>query len=220
MIIKNPKCVIIDHGLGNLLSIERAISATGGESVITEDLKKISNADRVILPGVGAFGSAMEIINKKGISDAIYEFCNTGRPLLGICLGMQLLMSESYEFGLYKGLNLIKGKVVRFMEPEPSGPFFKIPQIGWNKLEYSLNDKDEKIWDNSILRGLSEGTFVYFVHSFFVIPDDYKNVLSETHYGRNRFCSSIKYENITGCQYHPEKSGEIGLHIYKNFLNG
>jgi len=220
--VKEKKVVIIDYGMGNLFSIERAMRFIGGSCLITDDAGAISKADRVILPGVGAFGAAMESIRAKGIDEAIGKFLRLERPLLGICLGMQLLMSESSEFGRHKGLDIIKGKVIRFSDPTCHEERFKIPHIGWNRLELPGAVKEGKrtgLWDGTILSGLGDGVFTYFVHSYFVKPDDAKNILSETIYGNDRFCSSIFKGNIYGCQFHPERSGEAGLHMYRHFLS-
>ncbi len=216
--MKNPECIIIDYGMGNLYSIEKALSYVGGKGIITDDIKKIISAERLILPGVGSFSAAMKTLNEKGIPEAIHKFCATSRPLLGICLGMQLFLSESSEFGHCEGLNLIKGRVKRFSEPEPNGPQFKIPQIGWNQLKYPEKDKDQK-WKGSVLEDQEENILVYFVHSFFAVPENSEDHLAETIYGNDRFCSAVKKDNITGCQFHPEKSGDIGLKMYKQFIS-
>lgn len=214
--MKIPKVVVVDYDMGNIFSIEWAIKFVGGSAVTTNDPKIISSADRIILPGVGAFGSAIKYLSDKGIKEAIYSFIAKSRPLLGICLGMQLLMSESFEFGIHKGLDIIKGKVVKFTEPVAKGEKFKIPHIGWSKLDFSFEKNNS--WSKTILEGLSKETLVYFVHSYFVRPNNPENILSETIYGNDRFCSTVFLENIYGCQFHPEKSGEAGLLIYKNFL--
>ena len=218
--VNHRKVTVVDFGMGNLFSIERAIHHVGGDANITDDFTKIASADRLVLPGVGAFGSAMQRLEETGVDDAVKEFAQTGRPLLGICLGMQLLLTESYEFGHYEGLQLIEGKVVRFKAPQPNGRYFKIPQIGWAEIEFPTSEKKSKqrIWDDTILVGFQPGSFFYFVHSYICVPDNGKNVLAETVYGEDRFCSVVFKDNIWGCQFHPEKSDTDGLNIYQNLL--
>lgn len=218
--MNHPKVIIVDFGLGNLFSIDMAIDHVGGQSEITDDPVKITSADRLVLPGVGAYGSGIRRLEERGIGEAIKEFVQTGRPLLGICLGMQLLLTESYEFGHHRGIGLIKGKVIRFKNPKPRGPCFKIPQIGWAEIELpALNGVSAStIWDGTILHGIDPGSFFYFVHSYFCVPSEYQCGLAESVYGEDRFCSVIFKDNIWGCQFHPEKSDHVGLQIYKNFL--
>jgi len=218
--MNHRKVTVVDFGMGNLLSIERAIRHVGGNVNITYDYSKIASADRLVLPGVGAFGNAMLRLKETGIEDAVKEFAQTCRPLLGICLGMQLLLSESYEFGHHIGLALIDGKVVRFKDTEPKGPHFKIPQIGWAEIEFptSGTKSTNKTWDNTILAGIQPGRFFYFVHSYICVPESDTNVLAESVYGEDRFCSVAYKDNIYGCQFHPEKSDTVGLNIYHNLL--
>lgn len=218
--MNHRKVTVVDFGMGNLFSIERAIHQVGGDANITGEFSKIASADRLVLPGVGAFGSAMHRLKETGIEDAVKEFVQTGRPLLGICLGMQLLLSESYEFGHHRGLGLIDGKVVRFKDPEPNGSHFKIPQIGWAEIEFPASEKKltNRMWDDTILAGIHPSRFFYFVHSYICLPDNAKNVLAESVYGQDRFCSVVYKDNIYGCQFHPEKSDTDGLHIYHNLL--
>jgi len=218
-----PNATVIDYGRGNLFSIERAVRYAGGKAEITDDPARIASADRLILPGVGAFGEGMSKLKEKGIDEAIYQFVRTGRPLFGICLGMQLIFNESYEFGLHQGLGLIKGKVIRFQDPRKDGPHFKIPHIEWSKIEYpasikASNPANNSPWQGTILQGLNSGSYFYFVHSFICVPDDIESVLAESTYGEDSFCSVVHKDNIWGCQFHPERSGSNGFSIYKNFL--
>jgi glutamine amidotransferase len=215
-----PKVTIIDYGAGNLFSIERAIDHVNGEAVITSDQNLIAEADRLILPGVGAFGKSMEILNNTGLADRIRKFVSYERPILGICLGMQLFMEHSTEFGHNKGLGLIEGEVIHFKEPEKDVNNYKMPHMGWNKIDIMNTDErvTERSWNGTILDGVDPGSFFYFVHSYICIPTNIHEVLSETIYGRDRFCSVLFHDNIWGCQFHPEKSGIDGLHIYKNIL--
>jgi len=222
--MNNPKALIIDYGMGNLLNIERAIKYLGGEAEVSSSASMIASAERLILPGVGAFGKAMVELNERGICDAIYDFIRKERPLLGICLGMQLLMTESAEFGPNKGLDIVSGKVVQLKGRTIDEKRLKVPHIGWNTIEFP-EEPDNAAFkgsfnrDNTILKGISSGSYFYFVHSYICQPDNQEYVLAESTYGADRFCSIISNKsNINGCQFHPEKSGRAGLQIYKNFL--
>ncbi len=212
---------IIDYGLGNLFSIERAIRHLGGITEITGDPRRIASADRLILPGVGAFSRGMHELNTTGIADAIREFIERDRPLLGICLGMQFLFTRSQEFGVHEGLNLIGGEVIRLRLSDNGGPRIKIPHVGWAGIEPPQIPGEGKPGKLSkpdpILRGIDRDSSFYFVHSYFVVPDNRSDVLAESKYGPNRFCSMTRKDNLIGCQFHPEKSGPIGLRLLKNF---
>ncbi len=211
--------VIVDYGMGNLFNLQRAIASLGFESTITFDSKRIETAGRLLLPGVGAFPKAMEELNKRLLLEPLGQFRSTGRPLLGICLGMQLLFSKSYEFGEHKGLDFIKGKVIPLRRPEPDGNKYKIPQIGWNRIEIPSSRTVGPASKRGLLTGLTTGADYYFVHSFFCCPEDPAVIAAETEYGRDRFCSVAHQENLWGCQFHPERSGELGLAFLKNFIN-
>jgi glutamine amidotransferase len=219
--MNSPEVMVVDFGVGNLFSIEKAISHVGGKPEITDDPEKIASAERLVLPGVGAFGSGMHKLEKRGLETAIKAFVQTGRPLLGICLGMQLLLTESCEFGRHRGLGLIDGEVIRLKSPMSDGPHFKIPQIGWAEIEFPVTNESptRTTWNHTILEEIAPGSFFYFVHSYFCAPADEHCVLAESFYGHNRFCSVINKDNIWGCQFHPEKSDHTGLQIYRNFLN-
>lgn len=226
MKISTPAVVIVDYGMGNLFSLERVINHLGGRVVISDNPEDIISAERVILPGVGAFGDGMENLRKRGLEESIEKVVLSGRPLLGICLGMQLLMTKSEEFGIHQGLGIVSGSVKRLPEPEPGGLFYKIPHVGWNKLlkpayagiaqghTFSMGP----YWKKSILSGLEEDAFVYFVHSYVVVPDGSNIILAETECGPVRFCSALRQDNTFGCQFHPEVSGETGLRILREFL--
>lgn len=214
----SKKITIIDYGLGNLFNVERAFKNIGAESVITYDTGKIAKADYLVLPGVGAFKDGMNGLNERNLIVPICDFIKTGRPLLAICLGMQLLMTESEEFGINQGMDIISGKVVKLK----SDPAIKIPNIGWNHImlpmEVDQNEYRDKFWKDTILNDIKMGASLYFVHSYVVVPDDKKCVLAETQYGPNRFCSVAKKGNVFACQFHPERSGEAGLNMLKQFL--
>ncbi len=195
---------VIDYGMGNLRSVQKGLERTGSVAEITRDLAKIQTARGVVLPGVGAFSACMENLGKFGLIEPICEIVRRQTPFLGICLGFQLLFSESEEFGRQKGLNLFPGKVVGFHAKEN----LKVPHMGWNRIEKKL--------DSPFLDGLSSGDYVYFVHSFYVVPGDNSIVATTTEYG-DSFVSSIATESLFACQFHPEKSQELGLRILANF---
>jgi len=193
--------VIINYGTGNLKSIKNGFSKIGEEAVISDDIYDMEKADALILPGVGAFGSAMEHL--KNYKDLIHDHINAGKPFLGVCLGQQILFSESEESEGVKGLDVLKGEVLRL----PDG--LKIPHMGWNNLE--IKNKC------SLLEGISND-YMYFVHSYYVKPEDEDIIAATTNYGID-VPAAICNENIFATQFHPEKSGEIGLNILKNFVN-
>ncbi len=216
-----PQVVIIDYKMGNLFSICRVINHLGGEAVISTDPLVITSAERLILPGVGAFGDGMSHLRELGLIEPIKKFARSDGKLLGICLGMQLLMSESEEFGSHLGLNLVDGKVKRFLEPTQDSENYKIPHVGWNGLDFPkpIIGREKVVWQGSILEDVAVGAFVYFVHSYIVSPVSPAVVLAETVYGRDRFCSVLRMGNMYGCQFHPEVSGNIGLNIVKSFIS-
>lgn len=195
---------VIDYGMGNLRSVQKGLERTGSVAEVTRDLAKIQTARGVVLPGVGAFSACMENLGKFGLVEPIREIVRQKKPFLGICLGFQLLFSESEEFGHQKGLDLFPGKVVGFHAREN----FKVPHMGWNRIEKKI--------DSPFLDGLSSGDYVYFVHSFYVVPENDSIVATTTDYG-DSFASSIAAESLFACQFHPEKSQELGLRILANF---
>ena len=203
---------IVDYGLGNLFSVKHACEHVGIPAEITSDKKKILNANGVILPGVGAFGDAMQSLRKLDLVSVLKELASADKPFMGICLGLQLLMEESHEFGLHRGLGILKGNVIRFDSPREGRRALKVPQIGWNQIHSSHP------WTETPLSGLKEGEFMYFVHSYVVQPDDRGVILSQSNYGSVEFCSSIHRGRLFACQFHPEKSGPAGLKIYENFF--
>lgn len=210
-----PKVLIIDYGRGNLFSICRALAHVGAQAVVSSDPAEVRKADRIVLPGVGAFGDGMDGLRARGLIEPIKEIAASGRPLLGICLGMQLLLSESSEFGTHEGLGIIPGKVIRFSEQE-KGSRIKVPHVGWSPL---LSPKGGGSWDGTLLRGQTPGGFFYFVHSYYAAPADPEHCLAETPMGKTEFCSVVAaHGNIVGCQFHPEKSGEGGLALIKNWI--
>ncbi len=214
--LSSPKVVIIDYGMGNLFSVRHACEQAGLRAIITGQKSELLNADAAILPGVGAFGDAMGNLQGMDLVSPIKDFTASGKPFLGICLGMQLLMTESEEFGCHKGLGVIGGSVVRFSILNKKNSRTKIPQVGWNQI-YMPSNLDETSWDISPLKGLRNKEFMYFVHSYYVKPDLSETILSLTCYGDIEYCSSIKCKNIFASQFHPEKSAEKGIQIYKNW---
>ena len=201
----NSKIVIIDYGMGNLRNVQKGFEKIGLEAKLTRNKKGIGRASAIVLPGVGAFKDCMENLKKYGLVDPLLRSVEKGKPYLGICLGLQILFSESEEFGTHKGLDLIKGKVVKF-RPDPE---HKVPHMGWNTIE--------KEKDVPMLQGIVSGDFFYFVHSFYVIPEEARWVSTFTTYGKP-FVSSIWKENVFATQFHPEKSQRKGLRILENFV--
>jgi glutamine amidotransferase len=200
---------IIDYGMGNLRSVQKGFEKIGAEAVITADPQAILEADRIVLPGVGAFRDCMRNLEQAGFVEPLLKVIADGRPFLGICVGMQLLFTDSVEFGLYQGLNVIPGHVLRFPEDMREGTEeLKVPQMGWNQLSFKHRPP--------AFTGIAEEANVYFVHSYYVKPDDESVIATTTGYGIE-FCSSIWKDNIVATQFHPEKSQEIGLRILKNF---
>ena len=194
---------IINYGMGNLRSVQAGLERVGQEAFVTDDPGKIAGAPAVVLPGVGAFGDAIERLEETGLGDAFREAVQSGKPCLGICLGLQLLFSESEEGGLYRGLDIIQGKVVRFSNQ------LKVPHMGWNQI-------DIKQPDSPIFRDIQDGSYMYFVHSYYVQPTDADVIAAATDYGID-FTSMIAKDNLFATQFHPEKSQKIGLQILKNF---
>lgn len=204
--------VIVDYGIGNVKSIMNAFENQGEKTVLSRDRDVIFEADGLILPGVGAFSHGMNNLNKYNLVAIIKEYVKTGKPLLGICLGMQMLLEESEEFGYTKGIGLIKGKVIRL--PIEKSNKIKLPHISWN----GVRNKNIE-WKNTILNGVEPNSDMYFVHTFVAKPENKDEILSITDYFNVEFCSSVKKDNIYGCQFHPEKSATHGLSIIKNFIN-
>jgi glutamine amidotransferase len=193
---------IVDYGVSNLRSVQKALEKVGAEAAITDDAAAIRQADGVLLPGVGAFGDAMEVLNRRGLAAALRDVFKAGTPLLGICLGMQLLFEESEEMGLHRGLGFLPGRVIRF------GTGLKVPLIGWNQVHPLRTD--------GLLNGVQEGDYAYFVHSYYVVPSDAAIISGTTDYGVD-FASVIEQERVFGIQFHPEKSQDVGLRILGNF---
>lgn len=203
--------VIVDYGLGNLYSIGKALKNFNVDFLISNDVDEILSADGLILPGVGAFAAGMDGLNKVNLIKILNKFVESGRPVMGICLGAQLLFSNGFEFGKFAGLDIIPGEVKIF--PEEVKLTEKIPHIGWNEI-YSIGEH----WGNTILNDIDQMSNVYFVHSFVMMPDNKNQALAVAKYGNFEFCAVTKKGNIYGVQFHPEKSGTVGLKIIENFI--
>ena len=196
---------IIDYGVGNLFSLRSSFAAIGQEATVTNNIQEIRRADRLILPGVGAFRDAAEKLRFSGMDRAVMEETEKGKPLLGVCLGMQMLFERSHEYGIHEGLGLLKGEICPIAGRIPAG--LKIPQMGWNSLKI--------VKDSPLLKYTREGEYVYFVHSFSAV-DCEDSLLAVTEYG-TELTACVGKGNVFGCQFHPEKSGEVGLRILKAF---
>jgi len=207
---KSPKIAVIDYGLSNLYSISKALARFTDKVFITDELSGLNSADAVVLPGVGAFEEGMKGLEARGLTEGIKKFAISGRPILGICLGAQLLLSKGYEFGVFDGLDLIKGEVVKFPEAVKE----KIPHIGWNE----IYPPESGQWNKTIFDFSGKKANMYFIHSYIMKPEKSENILALTSYAGFEFCSAIRQKNIYGCQFHPEKSAEQGLGIIKNFV--
>lgn len=195
---------IIDYDMGNVRSVSKAFEKVGGASVVTRDPKVIDGASHIVLPGVGAFRDCMRNLEEYGLVEPILKSIEKGKPFLGICLGLQLLFEESDEFGVHKGLGVIKGRVERFKD----APGLKVPHMGWNEAK--------KAKESSLLEGIKDNEFFYFVHSYYAVPSDRSVNLTTTGYGVD-FTSSVEAGNVMACQFHPEKSQKAGLRVLKNF---
>ena len=196
---------IVDYGVGNLFSLVSSFRAIGVEAKLTSDRREIEQADKILLPGVGAFEDASKKLFASGLAEVVVAEAKKGKPILGICLGMQLLFEKSYEYGEYAGLGLIKGEIRPIADVVPKG--YKIPHIGWNKLDITK--------ENELFRYLVGGNYVYFVHSYYAAKCE-DNVIATTEYG-GILTAAVANKNVYGCQFHPEKSGEVGLKILKAF---
>ncbi len=196
---------IIDYDAGNLRSVEKALLSIGEETIVTRKHDEILAADKVILPGVGAFGDAMRKLKEYGLVDTIHEAVDSGKPFLGICLGLQLLFRRSDESDGVEGLSILPGEILRI----PDAPEIKIPHIGWNSLEVSEGAR--------LFKGLGENPYVYFVHSYYLKADDDSIVAATAEYGGTLIHASVQKDNVYACQFHPEKSGSVGMQILKNF---
>ena len=196
---------IVDYGMGNLRSVQKAFEKLGAAAEIVTSPTQIADADKLILPGVGAFRDAIHQLKSHGFVEPICDFVASGKPFLGICLGLQLLFDVSYEDGEWEGLGIVPGKVIRFEDQ----PELKIPHMGWNSLDI--------VRPTPLLNGIASGSHVYFVHSYYVVPDDESVIVTQTEHG-TRFTSAIARGNLVATQFHPEKSQAIGMRLLQNFV--
>lgn len=197
---------IVDYGMGNLRSVQKAFEKLGVEAHVCTQAGELSNVDKMVLPGVGAFRDAIDHLKQQDMVQPILDHVAADRPFLGICLGLQMLFDVSYEDGEFEGLGIVPGKVVRFEEQ----PELKIPHMGWNTVEFTQK--------SAVFEGIDEGSHFYFVHSYYVVPDDDAVIAGQTEHG-TKFCSAITRGNLFATQFHPEKSQSIGLKLLKNFAN-
>jgi glutamine amidotransferase len=196
---------VIDYGVGNLRSVEKAFAAAGCNALVSTDKTVLREADALVLPGVGAFGACMKALCERGFDEVIIDRASKGTPVLGVCVGMQMLFEESEEFGRTSGLGLLRGRVRRFSDE------LLVPQVGWNQIRQTR--------PHSLLEGIDDGAFFYFVHSFFCEPADRGAIVAETEYGSD-YASVVGQKNIYGVQFHPEKSQAAGLRLLGNFARG
>ena len=222
-----PTVAIVDYGMGNLFSVSHALKHVGIPAVITSSKEEILGAGAVLLPGVGAFGDAMAALRRLDLVEPLREIAASEKMIFGICLGMQLFMTESYEFGTHRGLDVFTGAVVPFSAGALGHSRVKVPHVGWTRIfkkgtseaeERGSRESDGR-WQGSPLRGLRDGEYLYFVHSYYAVPEDPAYVTSTSGYGDVEFCSSLWRRNVFGCQFHPERSGPQGLRIYRNLAS-
>lgn len=208
------RVAIVDYGRGNLFSVAQACLSVGLDPHITDSAKEIGDAAAVIIPGVGAFGDAMDTLNRLDLVGVLRAVADSETPLLGICLGAQLLLQESEEFGTHAGLGIVPGRVSSFGRPQEGDRALKIPHVGWNRITRSEHARPDS-WVGTLLEGQNDGTFMYFVHSYMMQPENDDFVLSLATYGDVAFCSGLVKGNVTALQFHPERSGRDGLQIYQ-----
>lgn len=212
--LRRPRVSIIDFGMGNLFSVEQACWSAGLEPQRTSRKSDLLDSEAIILPGVGAFGRAMEILSDLDLITTIKDLITAGRPFLGICLGMQLLFERSMEFGEHSGLGVLKGQVLQLeAQIESTGRRIKVPEVGWN----SVRKPQNMTWDKTLFRSIDDGAYFYFSHSYHVVPDDDDIAIGHARFGKIHYCAAVQKNLLYACQFHPERSGSEGLNIYKNF---
>lgn len=211
----SKRVVVIDYGIGNLLSVVRAFEHCGAEVILSSEQAVIESADFLVLPGVGAFADGMKGLRERNLIESINKFCTRERPFLGICLGMQMMMDVSEEFGVHEGLGLCQGKVLKIPTENTNGILHKVPNIGW----YPLKKLDKSSWENTLLSDFEgKQPEVYLVHSYMASPEHEKDCIAYYEYGGQKITAAIAKGCLFGCQFHPEKSGEVGLIMIRRFL--
>jgi imidazole glycerol-phosphate synthase subunit HisH len=211
------RVTVVDYGMCNMLNVARAFQHLGADPLITEDPADVGRAEMLVVPGVGAFEDSIREVVSRGFADAICRFSESGRPMLGICVGMQILFEASEEFGLHKGLGILRGRVKAIPSIATDGTPLRVPHIGWNHL---VPPESGRTWGDTVLAPLThENPAVYFVHSFAAEPDDQSIRLADCQYGGNRICAAIQRGNMVATQFHPERSGTVGLSIIQQFLD-
>jgi len=211
-----PSVTILDYGMCNLLNVARAFEFCGANVVVTENPKEVGNSSRLVVPGVGAFRDSMKEVNERGLGTVLSDFARSGKPMFGICVGMQMLFDSSEEFGDYAGLGILPGRVTALPVKSIDGNALKVPHIGWNHIVEPESGRD---WVGTLLEPIA-GTnpAVYFVHSFSAVPSETTVRLADCMYGGHRICAAVQHENLMASQFHPERSGEIGLAIIRRFI--
>lgn len=207
------KVVVLDYGSGNIFSLVQALTACGADVQVTSDPQIIVGSSHLLIPGVGAFGKCRKQLQERGLDQVLRDYVAGGGWLLGICVGMQVLFSESEEYGIHTGLDILPGRVTRIPSSDAGGPS-KIPFVGWKSLHVPLGQN----WESSIFRGIGAEDTFYFVHSYRVEPAVPSHRLAETLYGNSTICAAVQAGNVVGCQFHPEKSGPSGLKLLRNFV--
>ena len=210
----NKRVTVVDYGIGNLFSVQRALETVGAEVRVSGDPRDIESADRLVLPGVGAFADGMQGLRDRGLVEPVLAFAASQRPLLGICLGMQMFATSSLEFGTHAGLAIIPGRVAAIPSVSTTGLPLKIPNVGWRELSTAGAD-----WSRTALSGTRRGDAVYLVHSFHLVPDDPADVLATYDHGGHAVTAAVARGNVIGCQFHPEKSASVGLAILSHFAS-
>lgn len=213
--VSQPRVAIVDYGMGNLYSVRQACQSAGLDAVLTHDPADVRAADGVVLPGIGAFEGAIRTLRERGLVEALQAVAASGRPTVGICLGMQLMMEESEEFGRHEGLGLFPGRVLPFPASSPDGRRWKIPQVGWNRVRL----RQPEAAGTWAAGGLEDGDFMYFVHSFYVQPAEASVVVATADYAGMEFCAALGRGNVLAWQFHPERSADRGLALYKVFAD-